>query len=182
MTTLRSYLLCDITDCQPVCSDWTESISIAAFFATNYKREPGDGAIWVLSPGHLNQLSIGWFIPFLHHQQVKSIAEAAFCTGKTDNITIATLAPRSDHRMAAQLGNFTIHGSSVPLEDHPSSSKFLARIKIPELAHDRINHDLSLLGIRLSNLFPDLEHLSEELSQLKALDADGADLEKKAES
>jgi hypothetical protein len=159
--------------------DWTESVCVAAFFATNYKREPGDSAIWVLSPGHLNCLSIGDFIPFLSDSRVRPLAEAAFHFGKSHNITIATLAPRSDPRMAAQLCNFTIHGLSAPLEDHSSSSKFLGRIRIPESAHDRINHDLSLLGIRLSNLFPDLEHLAEELSQLKAIGLDGENLEKK---
>lgn len=158
--------------------DWTESICVAAFFATTYKREFGDSAIWVLSPANLNQLSIGDFIPFISDERVKPIAKAAYRTGEYLNITIATLSPMSDHRMAAQLGNFTIHGSPVPLEDHPSSSKFLARIRIPESAHDRIKSDLILLGIRLSNLFPDLEHLAEEVSQLKAWGPDGEDLEK----
>lgn len=91
--------------------------------------------------------------------------------------SVAAYAPRQDPRMAAQLGNFTIHGSREPLEEHPDAADFLAKVEIPAWAKSRIRDDLLLAGIRLSNLFPDLDHLAEEVSQLRAIGPDGEDLE-----
>ena len=145
--------------------DWTESICVAAFFATKHKPKPGPSVVWMLSPGHLNHYSIGDIVPFLHDNRVKPIAEAAFSRLDAPH-TVAAMAPRHDARMAAQLGNFTVHGSREPLEEHTNAANFLAKIEIPKSAQDRVNYDLVSAGMRLSNLFPDLDHLAEELSEL----------------
>jgi FRG domain-containing protein len=59
--------------------DWTESVSVAAFFATRPDTDDSiPAAIWMLSPGHLNRVTVGNFIPFLTHQAISSVVESAF--------------------------------------------------------------------------------------------------------
>src|SRR3546814_17503286 len=84
--------------------------------------------------------------------------------------------------MAAQLGNYTIHGTRDPLENHGQSNTFVGRILIPSGARSNIRRELSLAGIRTSALFPDLESLAREISDLRALDKDGNELEFKGRS
>ncbi len=158
--------------------DWSESVIVAAFFATKYKPMPGSSIIWFLSPGHLNTISIGDdIVPFLIDRRILPIVKAGFLRDMTIDFTAAAIAPRHDPRMVAQLGNFTVHGSRDPLEARADAHKFLARVEVPECAKDRVNYDLLSVGIRLSNLFPDLDHLAMELSELKALGPNGEDLD-----
>jgi hypothetical protein len=65
--------------------------------------------------------------------------------------------------MAAQLGNYTIHDNQTPLESHPKSICFLARILLPASSHKKLARDFSVLGLRQSMLFPDLANLASEL-------------------
>jgi FRG domain len=162
--------------------DWTESILVAAYFALSDKASPNDGAIWLLAPGTLNRQSIGNLIPFLTDERVQPIVSDAFGTklGHLSAECIAVLAPRSDKRMAAQLGNYTIHRTREPLERYDISSEFLGKIIIPNSARARLTQELSISGIRRSALFPDLANLAMELSEIKALGANGEDLEASA--
>ena len=159
--------------------DWTESLIVAAFFAVSYKPTKHDAVIWMLAPGKLNEQSIGQMIPFLTHEIISPLVVAAFSEQKEYKYSIAALAPRTDPRMTAQLGNYTIHGSRDSLEAHSASNRFLARILIPLGSQDKVRADLSVSGIRLSSLFPDLSHLAVELSELRALGEKGEDLETK---
>jgi hypothetical protein len=161
--------------------DWTESAMIAAYFGLPKIEKGIDGAIYMLAPGKLNQISIGDIIPFLVDERVKKYIKDAF-TGKSNpdnNQTISVLAPRTDKRMAVQFGNYTIHGTREPLEDNPMSSTFLGKIIIPHSARDKIKSDLSVAGIRRSNLFPDLESLAKEVSEIIAFGLNGEDLDAK---
>lgn len=157
--------------------DWSESLLVAAFFAIT-DRSGNDGAIWVLAPGAMNATSIGSIIPFLTDERVTPLVNEAFgskeATGFADHI--AVLAPRTDQRMAAQLGNYTIHRGRAPLEAARNASKFLARITIPSSAAPRFRRELSLLGVRECALFPDLEHLAKEVADIKAFDETGNEL------
>lgn len=164
--------------------DWTESLLVAAFFAIPPKSITSSAAIWLLAPGNLNEQSIGRLIPFLGNERVMPLVTAAFSgnTNSEDQHSVAVFAPRTDRRMAAQLGNYTIHGSRDPLESHPASSQFLARILIPVMSYDKIRTDLSVSGIRLSSLFPDLSNLARELIEMKAFGPDGEDLESRTEA
>lgn len=156
--------------------DWSESISVAAFFAIN-ANQSSDSMIWFLDPGALNKRSIGALIPFLGAEEVYPLVRSAFSPSPSDGDSVAVLAPRTEPRMAAQLGNFTIHGSVTPLENIKGSDEFLARVLIPLSAYDRIRYDLSLLGIRISTLFPDLDHLAQQVADLKVFGPNQEDLE-----
>lgn len=156
----------------------------AAFFAIQPKSITSSAAIWLLAPGNLNELPIGYLIHFLDDERVTPLVTAAF-SGKTspeEQHSVAVFAPRTDRRMAAQLGNYTIHGNRDPLEEHPESAKFLARILIPATSHDKIRADLSDSGMRLSSLFPDLSNLARELTEIEALGPIGEDLESPREA
>lgn len=158
--------------------DWSESILVAAYFAIDIAPTT-ESAIWVLSPGALNETSIGRFIPFLTDERVKPLVSDAFGTkiGHVAPSSLAAFAPRTDQRMAAQLGNYTIHGTRDPLEQHKQSGSFLRRVLIPASAVPTLRRELSLAGVRASALFPDLESLAREISDLRAIGADDEDLE-----
>lgn len=156
--------------------DWTESVSVAAFFAIN--EEPSnDAAIWFLDPGALNKRTIGDQIPFLGATDLEPLVQGAFQSGDVVDLVLAALAPRVEPRMAAQLGAFTIHASPEPLEEIEGCEEFLARVTIPKTARDRFRCELSLLGLRLSTLFPDLHHLAQQVADLRALGPNREDLE-----
>lgn len=159
--------------------DWTESLLVATFFALSQDSNETEAAIWMLAPGNLNEFSIGYIIPFLTDERAEPYITDAFSgNSKAENQnTIAVFAPRTDRRMAAQLGNYSIHGNREALELHPESSSFLSRIIIPLESRDEIRTDLSVSGIRRSSLFPDLVNLAHEISELKAIGPKGQDSE-----
>lgn len=156
--------------------DWTESVSVAAFFATS-EEQSSDGLVWMLNPGALNRQSIGNLLPFLGADIVQPFVNAAFTQTDSPGMAIAVLAPRTTPRMATQLGNYTIHGSRNSLESTPDCEEFLTAIVIPANAHQQFGLDLSLLGIRRSTLFPDLDNLARQVSDLRAIGPDREDLE-----
>lgn len=164
--------------------DWTESLLVAAFFAIPEKSTGSNAAIWMIAPGKLNEQSIGHFIPFLADVRVEPFITAAFSATAipVSNHTIAVLAPRTDRRMAAQLGNYTIHGDRTPLNTHPAAANFLARVLIPTTARNTIKTDLSVAGVRRSTLFPDLTNLAIELSEIVAFDEEEKDLDAETEA
>ena len=159
--------------------DWTESLLVAAYFATSNTSTNEDGAIWMLAPGNLNRRSIGNLIPFLSHPSVKSIVSAAFGiqNGHLSPECIAALAPRTDRRMTAQLGSYTIHRTRASLEEADDASGFLAKVSLPVSARAQLTGELSTAGIRRSTLFPDLQNLAAEISDLRAFGKNGEDLE-----
>lgn len=158
--------------------DWSESVLVATYFALDgMNHEPS--VVWALAPGALNSQSLGRFIPFLVDERVKPLVSDAFGTrvGHTAPEYLAALAPRTDRRMAAQLGNYTIHGTREPLEQNASNEAYLRRITISSSAIPRIRSELHLAGVRTSILFPDLSSLAREIAELRALGREGQDLE-----
>ena len=150
--------------------DWTESLLVATYFATALPDQ--DGVVWILSPGSLNRLTIGGFIPFMHDSRVKPLIAEAFGAkaGGEFSPYLAVFAPRTDPRMAAQLGNYTIHRARAPLNEQQEVAHALTRISIPGTAKLRLRNELGLLGIRASSLFPDLATLATEISELVVIE------------
>lgn len=134
-------------------------------------------AIWLLSPGGLNQSYGMPAVMTQNHEAVTANAAAAFCLPGETHPDLAFVAPRTDPRMTAQLGNYTIHGSRVPLEEHSQADRFLAKVEIPVSAEEQFKGDLRSAGLCLSGLFPDLEHLAEEISNIIAYDENQKDVD-----
>ena len=150
--------------------DWSESALIAAFFiANNPKRDSEPGALWVLQPSLLNKAEgMSEAIKAPADKDVHQLYEPPF----RDDVDVvdriaSTLVPEQDIRMLVQLAVHTVHGSDRALETHEHRDRFLMKWVVPAAAKPRLRSDLGVLGIRTSTVFPDLEHLAKELTELR---------------
>ena len=143
---------------------------IAAFFiANNPKRDSEPGALWALQPSILNEAEgmpnaimapaaedVRQLYVFPFHDNVDEVDRIA-----------AAMGPEQDLRMLVQLSVHTVHGSDRAIEAHKYRDQFLMKWVVPAAAKSRLRGDLDLLGIRTSTVFPDLEHLAKEVTELE---------------
>ncbi len=148
--------------------DWTESPLIASFFAVqDHDDEPG--VLWALSPSGLNLLEFNTdklLSPYLR-KDIEDLFKAPF--GIVDKYIpkrAAVVIRHIDIRMAVQLSVFTIHGVNMPLNEHEKRKQFLFKFEIPAESKKTLQLELIGVGIRESNIFPDLEHLASELKKI----------------
>jgi hypothetical protein len=151
--------------------DWTDSILVATYFAVSDPTE-GPAALWALRPAELNRTQIdveGILTP--DHKAAKPLFEAPFAEGDNQsNKVLAVQGNEVDIRMLVQQSVYTIHGDAAdPLDDWKDSDSFLLKFEIPRAVRDKIRDKLSTLGITTAALFPDLEHLADELASLQFL-------------
>jgi len=150
--------------------DWSESPLTALFFALNDPvHTTGPAILWALWAGRTNAAH-----GYPHGSpSLDNIAVAELCAPAFDRAlpvldrTLAICREHTDLRHLVQLAAFTIHGSPTPLEHHPESSTFLARIVIPEAHRLTFAQMLWLLRVHRSTLFPDLQNLASYLAGLK---------------
>ena len=151
--------------------DWSRSALVAAFFATENHRshthfsgEYQDSCIWAIAPGPLN--SSQGFEPYLYPLnagQLRDVIRPAI-KGKDDTDTVvAAMAVESDPRMQVQQGAFTVHSSVQPLDKLKDAANWLRCIVIPKDSAGSIARELDILGFGLSDLFPDLHNLANDL-------------------
>ena len=155
--------------------DWTESPLFALFFAVQEGRyEDDDAAIWAFCPAQLNQIEFGRHVLLSPYSEpeVKALFETPFI-----DVTVVQdvpSAPRKvaavvlrevDIRMSVQLSGFTVHGDPKPLNCRLDSGCFMHQLQIPKSAKPELRKQLLLLGVRESNLFPDLDHLAQQLNR-----------------
>jgi hypothetical protein len=85
------------------------------------------------------------------------------------DIPLAFPATYQDQRMIAQRSCFTIHGIALkPLAEILRSKKidladYLIEYKIDFECRKELLRELSILGISAATIFPDLDHLSQDL-------------------
>ena len=165
--------------------DWSTSILIAAFFAVHDpERLDLDGVIWALDPLRLNGNELGQRQLVTADDRVGSLAcmlpfrsLAAFdldneqreLAEQLENAVVAMEPHEAFARMLLQQSRFTVHGRSTPLEETRDAARFLRRFVVPARKKVHFAQTLGLLGIRLSTVFPDLDHLAEELCDLSEL-------------
>lgn len=166
--------------------DWTEGALLALYFAIN--RGKPNPRIYMLNPQNLNKLSGSKNIPPnypLSFQKGGSLYVALAWQnrelspiqkklrdkiGIKQDIPLAFPATYQDHRMIAQRSCFTIHGTKLyPIRDILSGhgikiSDYLFEYEIDEDAKDSLLRDLSILGISAATIFPDLDHLAQDLN------------------
>jgi hypothetical protein len=143
--------------------DWSESPLIAVYFAVQECPDV-DGCVWGLSPSGLNETFNGTDgLVKIGDSKVIKIAESAFTgSGSPFDGILAIDGQEIDPRMLAQMSRFTLHSDRTPLEEL-GTDNWLRQYMIPKEAKPKIRNQLSALGIRRSNLFPDLENLAGEL-------------------
>lgn len=81
------------------------------------------------------------------------------------DVVIAAAPASQDLRMYVQQGVFTVHTSREPLEDLQDAASWLARMEIPARECRRVADELTCLGFRRGDIFPDLDNLSAELKE-----------------
>jgi len=176
--------------------DWTNNLLAAAYFAiceailcddrlilddTLQKgRAPSvfDGespVVWVIDAGTLNKATCGddnlihpggpltlEYLP----EQLANVKSSA------NELPLALLAPRTDERIIAQQGVFTVHGHSAKsLESIASGASSRTPIHLARIVLDRGNlpflwEELQLAGVGRLALFPDLDSVAAHVKWL----------------
>lgn len=151
--------------------DWSRSPLVAAFFATENgqrysKTHPDkDACIWALWPSAVNHSQEG-FEDYDYPMSARSLVpllRPALKGGETQSVTLASAAVEMEPRMQVQQGTFTVHTNDTPLNTMSGNDQWLYKMLIPKKHVKAIATNLELLGFRLGDLFPDLDHLSREL-------------------
>lgn len=148
--------------------DWSESPLIASYFAMN--ELPGeDSAIWALDPFKLNGVQFGTRKVLSEFSSEVAPLFAEPLKEKAINIPkIAAInSIENNLRMLQQLSKFTISGTTQPLNVVASASEFLIKIEVSSVIKSGCCDLLYDLGIRSSNLFPDLDNLTREIISRK---------------
>ena len=73
------------------------------------------------------------------------------------------MAAERDLRISVQQGCFTIHSDRIPLNERLTSKPCLAKFIIQAQCVKKLAQDLDICGFRKGDIFPDLEHLADEL-------------------
>ena len=157
--------------------DWTESPLIAAFFACEidecHLRYPAsipdpDGALFALSPYKLNENQAGKLGLLMPEDEETTAAIAPAFDEDAEQVdkVIAVRPAEVDVRLMVQISEFTLNGHDVALEALDHSDDFLIKFRIAQQSKLQLREELKFLGIRLSSIFPDLEHLAEEIRDI----------------
>lgn len=156
--------------------DWSESPLVAIFFASeinsasiDYPRKvkDSDGVLYALSPYKLNQLQLRsrkgkLLMP--DSDEAKRIFKCAFEEDVAETDKVIAIRPAEVHpRLTMQLSGFSLHGNGKLLNELPNSEDFLMRFRIPQKSKNGLREELKHLGIRLSNIFPDLDNLARDI-------------------
>ena len=150
--------------------DWTESPLFACYFAVeDLDHANEDGALYALNPYLLNldqAATNGLLMP--NSPICRRAVVRSFKTDADDvDYVVGVLPSETQMRMMVQLSVFTVHGSGRKLNELPAASEYLVKYRIPSPAKALLQSELKYLGVRASNLFPDLEHLAKETRELK---------------
>lgn len=167
--------------------DWTESPLIGLFFAVRQHSSEilkiDEGVIWCMLPTRLNQWALGWpkdseSLPMFTENKFEfslgeneailnylpyRVRELAYLSEKLP--PAAGICVRSNRRMQAQQGVFTVHHADItPLED-AGDGTHIWRYMIPASNKKQILDELRTMGITRRTVFPDLDNVAIEASE-----------------
>lgn len=154
--------------------DWTESALVALYFAVrdakDQKRAPGEKpcnpAVWALDPFALNRevARRGDQIFNAQSARAKRYLEESQSRGRLPAKPIAIAPSHKAHRIEAQQGRFTVHGSTKKgLERYGALKRYCVKIEILHSKLGDITEQLIVAGIAETSVFPELDGLSREL-------------------
>lgn len=172
--------------------DWSESLLVATFFAIdghirNRTRldvdkvlaappEPAvydadSPCVWLLDAGSLNQWSHSEDIVFVPGgaRTIRYLPDSLAQADAGNARPIAILPPRTNERIAAQQGVFTLHGhETTPLDKLPvPSGKSGPRLAPIVLDRSRVCHiweELQVLGVGPLAVFPELDRVASHVA------------------
>lgn len=152
--------------------DWSQSPLVAAFFATNSFAEypEKDACIWILKPCLLNE-SEG-FGQYIYPMDTKTVLEMIYPAFKpyksmnkaVEDKIIACYPVENNMRIYTQQSAFTVHNSLKKLSSL-NTPNLLERLIIPTNKKEKIFNELKICGVSLRNIYPDVEHIAEELKE-----------------
>jgi FRG domain len=178
--------------------DWTESLVVALRFALSEYSEPLDRltlekerrvaplgpiydddspCLWLLEAGVLNAFSTGADVTLIPGggRTLAYLPENVADNPSKSRLPIAILPRRSNPRLAAQRGMFTVHGvDRRPLEElcgglpKGKSRQLKQGFPMGKIVLDRSRlaqtlHELEIAGIDRFGLFPDLDRVGEQV-------------------
>ena len=170
--------------------DWTESLLIALYFALydhlsgktrlqvdQASSEPMEKplfdddspTVWVMDAGTLNKRTQGQDIVFvpggaLTHKYLPD--EIANEKSADNELPIAILPPRTNERLVAQQGMFTLHGhTDVIMEGLSEPTSGADAVRLAAIVIDtnqicRIWEDLRMMGVGRLGVFPELDSVA----------------------
>ncbi len=147
--------------------DWSASILTALYFAVRDHQQQ-NGALWAINPARFNHIQVGTgqlLTP--NHKDAWPLFLPPFIAEATQHDRILAFLPTElDTRMLLQQTGFTVHGYSDPIETLAQHEEFLMKWTIPSDAKKDLQSSLERLGIRESTLFPDLDHLANDIKSM----------------
>ena len=147
--------------------DWTESPLVALYFAVfDEQYDSKSGILYAMNPKSLNKDQISTnAIAAVQKPIVQKIAHDAFIHKSDGDFNVVAVYPNyTDIRMLVQRSVVTIHDSSMPIEEiSRDSEKFLHKIFIPAEYKEQLRQVLTMLGVNLLGIFPDLQNLAKDL-------------------
>lgn len=150
--------------------DWTENIGTALFFALE-SPVIEDAHIWILNPYTLNKKSTDSETLADPEVDLPAYDEtyANFCNSEAEfqchELPIAIYPRRTNERIFAQRGIFTIHGKSEFSIEH-SCPECVERIDLPEVLIPKIRSLLKQFGINKYSVYPDFKGLGDHLKEI----------------
>ncbi len=156
--------------------DWTESLGVALYFALEFGENIESPCIWILNPFNLNDskeeinrteyTSLDYSTLYNPNRDFTFGYYDAFIVWKVENkvfkLPKALYPVKSNDRIRAQWGVFTIHGKNEDCisESAPDSVK---QFKIPLDAIPAAKDFLRRASINHFSMFPDMEGLKNHL-------------------
>lgn len=158
--------------------DWTESFSAALFFALDKWDGTTTPCVWAIRPECVNQLSIGWsgIVTPEQNKELELWLPRTVRKGpenKTSEdgqwiynsaLPLAIYPRKSNNRIVAQQGTFTVHGTSTAALNHwmlskaSKHSEMICRIVLKGLEKDEVLRQLTTLGVKRHTMYPDLHN------------------------
>lgn len=150
--------------------DWTESFSTALYFASNGWKVDQEISIWMLNPQELNKLSMDTHRYFTTHNDSY---RARLYEDKVEfyKNSVALHPLRSNSRIVAQQGVFTIQGNTLESLDEEHGGKLkeeniLKELRIKYEHKQEVDKFLRLSGIHPFTIYPDLKGLADHVNNL----------------
>jgi hypothetical protein len=161
--------------------DWTENFLAAVYFAIRSCEGDSTPCVWVINPARLNLALIGWeglIVPTNSEKDsiwLPSQAGTPKTSKGDDGFEYSNKSPlaiwprRSNRRIVAQQGAFTVHGvEREPINNLIDESKHpqtIARIDIKFADSGGSKSILRSLGMKHAAFFPDLDNYVMDLKE-----------------
>ena len=165
--------------------DWTENPLAALYFALEEDAPGCSPCVWLIDPYCLNRLSDVEHIIFPYPDMDMKYWLPDFCGARAkiyifptesrfkDNTKPLAIYPkRSNARIVAQHGVFTVHGmdrtpiNHLPLSDHTTKTPRIAKIIVKQSAKPRLHDELLSLGISKVAIYPEPQSLADDLRKV----------------